>query len=36
LAEKWDFHQAIASLGDYPAVMRRLGLVSRVDMAGVR
>jgi hypothetical protein len=27
LAEKWDFHQAVASLGDYPAMMRRLGLV---------
>ncbi len=27
LAETWDFHQAIASLGDYPELMRRLGLV---------
>ena len=27
LAEKWDFHQAVSSLGDYPAMMRRLGLV---------
>ena len=27
LAEKWDFHQAVSSLGDYPAMMRRFGLV---------
>jgi hypothetical protein len=27
LREKWDFHQAISSLGDYPAILRRLGLV---------
>lgn len=27
LAETWDFHQAISSLGDYPVMMRRLGLV---------
>ena len=27
LAETWDFHQAVSSLGDYPAILRRLGLV---------
>lgn len=27
LAETWDFHQAISSLGDYPELLRRLGLV---------
>ena len=27
LAETWDFHQAVSSLGDYPVMMRRLGLV---------
>ena len=27
LAEKWDFHQAVSSLGDFPAMLRRLGLV---------
>jgi hypothetical protein len=27
LAETWDFHQAVSSLGDYPAMLRRLGLV---------
>jgi hypothetical protein len=27
LAETWDFHQAVASLGDYPVILRRLGLV---------
>jgi hypothetical protein len=27
LAETWDFHQAISSLGDYPEMLRRLGLV---------
>ena len=27
LAESWDFHQAVSSLGDYPAILRRLGLV---------
>lgn len=27
LAESWDFHQAISSLGDFPEVLRWLGLV---------
>ncbi|HEV8187375.1 MAG TPA: hypothetical protein VGP83_06480 [Pyrinomonadaceae bacterium] len=27
LAATWDFHQAISSLGDYPKMLRRLGLV---------
>ncbi|MDQ6654988.1 MAG: hypothetical protein M3Y80_04150, partial [Verrucomicrobiota bacterium] len=27
LAEGWDFHQAISSLGDFPVILRRLGLV---------
>jgi len=27
LAATWDFHQALSSLGDYPAILRRLGLV---------
>lgn len=27
LADTWDFHQAIAALGDYPEMLRRLGLV---------
>lgn len=27
LAEKWDFHQAVSSLGDSPVILRRLGLV---------
>lgn len=27
LAATWDFHQAISSLGDYPRMLRRLGLV---------
>jgi hypothetical protein len=27
LADTWDFHQAVSSLGDYPAILRRLGLV---------
>jgi hypothetical protein len=27
LAQSWDFHQAISALGDYPAILRRLGLV---------
>lgn len=27
LAETWHFHQAISSLGDYPVILRRLGLV---------
>ncbi len=27
LAESWDFHQAVAALGDYPVMLRRLGLV---------
>lgn len=27
LALTWDFHQAISSLGDYPKMLRRLGLV---------
>lgn len=31
LAETWDFHQAVSSLGDYPEMMRRLGLV--VDLS---
>ena len=27
LAESWDFHQAVSSLGDFPEVLRWLGLV---------
>jgi hypothetical protein len=27
LAESWDFHQAVAALGDFPEVLRWLGLV---------
>lgn len=27
LAETWDFHQAVSSLGDYPVILRRMGLV---------
>ncbi|WP_202841200.1 hypothetical protein [Luteimonas saliphila] len=27
IAEEWDFHQAIAALGDFPAMLRRLGMV---------
>lgn len=27
LAETWDFHQAVSSLGDFPEILRRLGLV---------
>ena len=30
--EALDFHQAIASLGDYPLIMRRLGLVIDLEM----
>lgn len=32
LAETWDFHQAISSLGDYPRMLRRLGLVVDLEM----
>ncbi len=27
LADEWDVHQALSALGDYPAMLRRLGLV---------
>lgn len=27
LATTWDFHQAVSSLGDYPVILRRMGLV---------
>ncbi len=27
LAESWDFHQALSALGDYPEILRKLGLV---------
>lgn len=32
LAETWDFHQAISSLGDYPRILRRLGLVLDLEL----